>query len=90
MDRLIDGLLNEWYYGKVHALFAASLDRFIYTRLLLKLQITIEATILKRENFDEFLSDWMIVDSDNLVNGDKFWLNNNNNNSNNNGTTVTS
>ena len=72
----------------MHALFAASLDRFIYTRLLLKLQITIEATILKRENFDEFLSDWMIVDIDNLVSGDKFWLNNNN--SNNNGTTVIS
>ena len=38
----------------------------------------------------------MIVDIDNLVNGDKFWLNNDNNNgnsnisNNNNGTTVTS
>lgn len=54
------------------------IDRFIFT-CLLKLQITIEATIVNRGNFDQFLSDWMIVDIDNLVDGDKFWLNNNNN-----------
>ena len=55
------------------------IDRFIFTCRLLKLQITIEATIVNRGNFDQFLSDWMIVDIDNLVDGDKFWLNNNNN-----------
>lgn len=27
-----------------------------------------------------FLSDWIIVDIDNVADGDKFWLDNNNNN----------